>query len=581
MKNFLALFLFCLLTQTLQAYVGDACQKSETWKNLSLGDFWNQRFINSVNGKLSPVESMALAFKLKNSAETKYEEVFSEYWITNSLLRSGHFILAGFGFEKILNQLPKDSEYQSLRIATFDCLAELHHQYPSRKLNRNIQSSLALLPPSETRDYMAFRWSLENRDYSNSLKLISADSPYLNLTKAMQLYEKQEWQKSSVNMDEFFSKSKKLKYVKSQINHWKLFAARVHFTATNHSKALEYWQSVDKRSNELVQSLTELSWNHLKAGHHNDALGSALSLQTGWLSNTYSPESLMVMAMAFNETCHYPEAMRAVELLRRQYDPVILWLNESKNIPSTKLYSELVLSLKKQSSVPFRLSGEWVRSANFLSAQNEINSILKIADVNVEFKKQAQLKQKERILSLLKFAKSLRKDLEAQQKLEPSRADFPMPLELRLEDLKSQIVEYEALREFAPVWIKIEKSNQSLAVVRKNELMKIIEKHIQYNNKRISDQLADIYDNIKFVEIEIYQGATQDMIVSHSQAEVQSKLSGLKNKKEFQLKSGELSWGQISTEKLGQSEIWEDELGGFKTDLPNKCLKEKFARSEI
>jgi hypothetical protein len=81
------------------------------------------------------------------------------------------------------------------------------------------------------------------------------------------------------------------------------------------------------------------------------------------------------------------------------------------------------------------------------------------------------------------------------------------------------------------------------------------------------------------VEIEIYQGATQDMILSNSNPDIDRKIASLRQRKEFQLNANELNWGQISTEKLGESEIWEDELGGFKADLPNKCSKANIARS--
>jgi hypothetical protein len=474
--------------------------------------------------------------------------------------------------------LPQEKDFDDLRLASFQCLGRLHHEFPSKQLSRNLYSSVQALPAGDEKNYWLYRWAIEQNQHASAARQMSDDSPLLPLMKALVAYDAQEWSKAATFMDGFFAQKNVHPYVKSQMELWKIFAARMHYSASTFSKAGTYWGSVEKRSNELVQALTEVAWSQLKAGKYNDAIGTSLSLQTGWLSNTYSPEGLMVMSMAFNETCHYPEAMRASELLRKQYDPVRDWIKDNRKMSNAELYAELVKVMKKDSKVPYRLSGEWIRSPRFISRQSEINAILKMDGRTKETLAAGKKRQQERVVELLKLVRELKNDVVSARKSDPNKLELPDFINVKLDALRGRIEEYDALRAFAPVWKQAVKANEKAGATRKNELVKGISEHMRQTNERILGQIEDVYDNLQFVEVEIYQGATQDMIFSNSHPDYAKKMAALKGKEGFSLKAQELNWGQISTEQLGESEIWEDELGGFKADLPNKCDKSKFAK---
>ncbi len=568
-------------TASAQANVNGACTPSEKWGLLPLDTAWAQRFRESIRETHSPVESMAFAQRLRQDSDSRLSDFFSEYWLSRSLVRSGHFPLAEAGFERILSRLPAEKDYETLRLASFQCLGLIHHQFPSRQISRSLYSAPQALPMGAEKDYWLFRWAIEQDQAKSALKLMSAESDFAPALKALIAYEDQEWSKAGEHIDAFLMRPARHPYLKSQLEHWRLFAGRVHYSASTFSKAMNYWGAVDRRSNELVQALTEVAWAQLKSGKYNDAIGTSLSLQTGWLQNTYSPEGLMVMAMAFNETCHYPEAMRATELLRSQYEPVLTWLKENKKLSDEALYEELVKAMrKKDSKVPYRLASEWIRSPRFLSRQVEVNALLKMNERSQETLQKGRMRQKERVQELLKLVRDLKTDIVSAQKSNPDKLNLPDWIQVKLDTLKGRLEEYDALRSFAPVWKQADNANKKLSATRKSELTKAISRHVAQTNERVMGQILDIYDNLQFVEVEIYQGATQDMIFTNSHPDYQKKLSALKNKEGFRLKSQELSWGQISTEQLGQSEIWEDELGGFKADLPNKCDKSKIARSQ-
>ncbi|MEO5666638.1 MAG: hypothetical protein ABIR96_01130 [Bdellovibrionota bacterium] len=561
------------------AAVSSGCGESEKWSAMTLSATWTTRYQSFSKGQISPIEGMALAHELRKESDSRWSDLFSEYWLSNALLKSGHFPLAESGFERVLARLPQEKEFDDLRVASFQCLGRLHHQYSSRQISRNLYSAIQSLPAGDEKDYWLYRWAIEQNQARAALKQMRSESELAPLLKALVFYDEQEWSKAAGQMDAYFAQTSVHPYLTSETEHWKIFAGRMHYSASTFSKAIAYWNSVDKRSNELVEALTEFSWAQLKFAKYNEAIGTALSLQTGWLSNTYSPEGLMVMSMAFNETCHYPEAMRSSELLRKQYDPVLAWLKDNKKLSSSALYQELVKAMKKESKAPYRLSSEWIRSPRFIARQSEVNALIRMDDRSKESLALAQKRQRERVAELLKLVREIKSDVVSAQKSDKKKVDLPEWINVKLESLRKNIEEYDALRAFAPVWKQADAANRKIASTRRADLIQAISDHVAQTNARVLSQIEDVYDNLQFVEVEIYQGATQDMIFSNSHPDYSKKINELKSREGFRLKSQELNWGQISTEELGQSEIWEDELGGFKADLPNKCDKGKIARS--
>ena len=557
----------------------ESCTSGESWSNIKLDTVWVKRFKQYLNKSVSSMEGMAFARELKSSSVTRYEELFSQYWLAHALERSGHFPIAADGFERVIKMIPKGKEFAKIRSASFGCLMKIHHNHNSRSVSTSTYSSWKKLEKSQLKDYISYRWGIEKLKFKQAAKQMTKDSPLKLVLEALADWDNRDWKMGAEKMDKLFAALPRHPYLKPHLNYWRILAARLHFSSSSHRKAIQYLALVDKKANELVPSLTEMAWAQLKSGKYNAAIGTSLSLQTGWLKNTYSPEGLMVMSMAFNETCYYPESMRSLELLRKQYGPVAKWLKQNKKMKLDQLYVELKKSLKKDSDVPFRLSSEWVKSKAFISRQSEVNELHKQSVYSKKTETEAKTRQKIRVAKLLKDVRIIKKDLEDFQKTEAHSALIPDWIEIKLTALQNDLEEYDALRGFAPVWKLVKRSNTKTSNRRKSVLLSQIKKNIKATNKRIGDQLSDIDENIKFIEVEVYQGATQDVIFSNANPDYGKKLASLKKKQGFKLNPNEMKWGSISTNDLTRGEIWEDELGGFKADLPNKCTRAKVARS--
>jgi hypothetical protein len=572
------IFALCMAVAPLGAFAGveikGGCSVNETWKAPELGNTWRRRFGEYLAGQMSPMEGMALANLLRRTAEDTETQLLGEYWLSHALRRAELSPMAHRGFAEIISQDP-DKDTLPLQRASLECVLAIHHENGARRLPEGTERVLPLLEEGDLRSHVAYRWILENKITASVRAFIQKGSQHDELMTAYQGSRDNEYAPVAKSLDAYFARSERSKYLTSQDDHWHLLAGRAHYAIGTLKAAKDHWQKVGKRSNQLVPALTELAWAQIRSEEYNSAIGSALSLQTGWLQNTYSPEGLMVMAIAFNETCHFPEALRAVELFRRQYQEAAAWLADPKNHDKSKLYGWAAATLKKDPLVriPFRVAGEWLRSPHFLERQGEINRMLGQGKMAEGQYATARIQQKKLVTNLLKEVRTVRADIEKFRRENPRTAGLSPALEEQLEGLRARLEDYDSLRRFAPVWSKIDERNRGLASVRSKDLMRQIAERIEQSNQKLHAQFLDVSDNLKFVEVEIYQGATQDMIFSNSHPDFEKKMAELKKKKGWSLDSGTQSWGNISTVSLQSAEIWEDELGGFSADLPNKCEK--------
>src|SRR5262249_43162896 len=151
----------------------------------------------------------------------------------------------------------------------------------------------------------------------------------------------------------------------------RLLLARSYYANGNFKGAVTQLKLIGRGSNDLSESLSELAWAFLMDERYNEAIGASISLQAGGLRHTFAPEAPMVMSMALNELCQYPDAVRAIQVFRRNYESPHRWLTEWETHPKD-LYPLAAQFLNKGKEVPERVASEWVRSPLFISHQDEI-----------------------------------------------------------------------------------------------------------------------------------------------------------------------------------------------------------------
>lgn len=554
----------------------DGCESSESWTlGAEVPLRFQKRFKRYLSGRMSALEAFSHARRLRSESEDENVEQFAGYWLSHAFMKAKIYPMAHKGFSSIIEG---DVSKASLAVqsAALSCLLKIGQELEARELPKEAINVIAMMPASEFRSRASYRMNLQNRN-GDATKFISAKSPYELVNRAFNGVRTNQWRVAAEALDAYFLNKSHPSELKSQESHLRILAARAQFSIGNFKKARDYYVGVDRSSNEFAEALSELAWSQLRMREHNAAIGTSLSLQTGWLVSTYSPEAVMIMAMAFNETCHFPEALRAMDLFKKQYAPVSDWLTNTK-VPNGDFYSLALSALKKEEKVPFRISGEWIRSPLFLNRQSEINEMIKQDSYMVDAEVVAKKAQKQMAVDLLKVVASIKKNIAQFKKLNPDKDLFSNDINSSLDDLRAGLEDYDTLRRAAPPWKSLKKGNTELATSRRKELVADINSAIKNMNQQMLYQLADVVENFRFVEIEIYQGASMDMVFSHANPQFEKKLKEAK-KPDGGVRPNEWQWGSLDTGSLQSQEIWEDELGGFKADLPNRCDKRKVAAS--
>jgi hypothetical protein len=111
------------------------------------------------------------------------------------------------------------------------------------------------------------------------------------------------------------------------------------------------------------------------------------------------------------------------------------------------------------------------------------------------------------------------------------------------------------------------RAHTKAAPAERARLVKEIETELAALNLRMSLQLDEVAENLHFVEVEIYQGATQDIIWQNAHPDYKELVLT------FEKRSGpdrarNWSWGSVTGGLAGTYEIWEDELGAFRAAKP-------------
>ena len=222
----------------------------------------------------------------------------------------------------------------------------------------------------------------------------------------------------------------------------RLLLARSLYQMEYYDKAKYVYQSITKGSNHLAQALSELAWTYLKMGEYDGAVGTAINLQSGGLKSTFAPEATLVLGMSMNELCQYPEAARAVDHFKRNYESTYKWLQSKRN--SKNLYKEAIQYLsetkKSEVKVPERIVSEWIRSPLFISRQEELNELFKIKNTAIELINSGKNQQRSTAVALLKFAKDLNHRYRlARVNLKPGES-LPHTIQKDLQPLKNDFM---------------------------------------------------------------------------------------------------------------------------------------------
>lgn len=608
MRNSLIVILLGMLSALGHAQAADlgasgACTSLERWSYGSgIEPATRKRFEKLLFAQVPPMQGFAEGLALARSGASAKAKLFGEYWKNRALLQGELASAALDGFSAIAASDP-NAETIGVQLAAIDCINRIHERYPALPLPAEMRTRLAqirgVMTPSQPHDPL---WTLTvnliledlARDSSRSsvsslASLLSGSGAYEAFGRGFIAAEERDHSQTIAALEKTLGRSdideRLPQSLVRHLPHARLVLARAYYSTGQFERATAQYNLLPRSSNETPEMLSELSWSYLMSERYADAVGVATNLQVGHMRGTFTPEAPVVMAMSLNELCQYPDSLRAVQLFRRDYQAAYEWLTSWGKSPKQPLYPLAIQYLQKRDKrdqrpeqVPERVAGEWVRSTLFISHQEEIHRLFGEHDKAKAFVDGGTQSQNGLARDIRSRASGLNVGVREEQGglLGVYNAEkVPAKKAADLAELRSLVDQYNHLRDAAEYLQPVLAELDTRAGAIREQLVQEINANLARRSARMLKQLEDTAENSKLVEVEIYNGASHDMIWRNAHpdyAAVEKKMKVAYSRP----KGGTLNWGTVdpSNQKV---EIWEDELGAFKANLHDNCSsKERY-----
>ena len=585
-------------SETSPLYGSGACTGSEHW-TFTGAVFESKRddFKASLKGSLAPVRGFSEALALRRFAPNNETRFLGEYWISRALFDGKLPHIAFNGFASIA-QRPVKPETAGVQLSALDCMLLIQSNYPSIPLPAGVTANIlafrkqAVTP--EMRDVVwraasaalqvqlalkpvSSRKVVADEKVDSLMDVLKDAGTYEDFAIAIRATHTNDHNTAVTRFDRFLNAASMPAALKRHVNTAQILMARSLYSLKQFDRAGIHLKLVTKSSNELAGALEGLAWSLLMNDNLTQSIGTAMNLQAGGLRHTFAPEAPMVMAMALNELCQYPESVRAIRSFQRNYEKAYKWLGANVN---DNLYPKAVQFIRRApgQEVPDRIASEWVRSPMFISSQDELNLLFEEQESTIALGRSGAREQTKIADSLLLRAKPLPSRLKAAKAKMKEGDSLPLLLREDLLALKDMILRYRRLQQGAPVWHTILANHKKSAKTTELKLVAAINADLRTRSLRMLTQLEEISENIQLIEVEIYNGASQDIIWQNAHPEFKKIAQKMKEEQRREATAKSMDWGRAPASLDDEGgEVWEDELGSFAANLNDNCSsKDKY-----
>lgn len=343
-----------------------------------------------------------------------------------------------------------------------------------------------------------------------------------------------------------------------------LTLARLHFQKGNYQTSYDYYLKIDKTSSVWLQAMVEQAWTQVLAGDNIGAAGNMFSLHTQFFNKAYAPETYIVRTVGYLNLCQYGDGVAVLNDLKKRYSSVEDKLTAFKKTNTDPLaYYELIKSsirnsdLNEVQGVPRSFIAELARHPSFTGPQKQINNY---EDENNRFNKIT--------LDLI------RKEREVRLRMIKAKNEYKVAQSKKASNLKKKEQEYLAVGiEYAIASRAKEgiKKMRTLAIARmdkeKTELRNKIAKTLQTRYSDFLASLDNLIDQKEVLAYEIYSGAGEHIRYQMAGGEIKDRSPAALTPKEDE----SYKWKY-------KGEVWEDEIGHYRSSLKNVCPSDDVAQ---
>jgi hypothetical protein len=347
-----------------------------------------------------------------------------------------------------------------------------------------------------------------------------------------------------------------------------LTLARLYFQKGNYKQSYAHFLSIDKSSQFWLQSTTEQALTQILSGDYVGAAGNMFSLHTEYFKKAYSPESYLIRAVGYLNLCQFGDSVSVISELQKRYTKVneqIQSFQAANKNPAD--YYGLVRELFSKNEgadvrgIPKPFIIELARHPSFLTIQRRINN----SEEEVQrFTTVAN--------NLANKAASLRQSIAtAKNELPNLKAKGANPMLLEQQQRRVLTLESE-LSMALNGREKIEKmkvqANERLNTEK--EKMKVVAGEVlQKRYLKASKDLSETLEQKDVLAYEIYSGAGEHLRYQMAGGEAKERNP-----------AAELTPEEKRSYKWKfKGEVWEDEIGHYRSGLTNVCAKEDFAKN--
>lgn len=404
----------------------------------------------------------------------------------------------------------------------------------------------------------------------DALKYIPEKSKYTKdalMISALSSYRTGKIDKAATDLQMLISKAEKSDSLYSIAA---LTLARIQFQKGQYKEAFQSYLKVDRGSHLWLQAMVEQAWAQILTEDYEGAAGNMFSLHTDFFKNAFAPESYTVRSVAYLNLCQYGDGIQVLSNLRNKYGPVIGRLMEyQKSKTSPQDYYETVRTWLKNSEqkvvdgLPRSYIVELARHPSFMKAQMQINNF----EDEIEAFNKANLALIQKEKDLIKRQNDIKGEIAKVRELKNGGKVSAAQLKVDTDGFERKLASLKAQHQLANRargFIKDARVRAQARIEKEKVVLK--EKASVALKKRFELLIADlthVLEQNEVLQYETLAGAGEHLRSQSAGAEANTK-------ERTQLKPE----ADKSVKWKFKGEIWEDEVGHYRSSLKNVCPKD-------
>lgn len=321
--------------------------------------------------------------------------------------------------------------------------------------------------------------------------------------------------------------------------------ARLYFQKAQYKQSYQTYLKVDRSSSLWLQSVIEQAWAQILSGDNIGAAGNMFSLHTEIFRKVHLPESYIVRSVGYLNMCQYGDALHVLTDLdsrfRTTYEKLVKFQNENK---STGIYYDLVKAwfsnskLAENNLVPRSFVAELASHPAFTATQKKINAF------------EEELNRFNKIIQILSATEAtLRKNVETVKSI-------------------TKQLETQAAKSGQGNLQKMMASSSTRINNEKSALRKKADENIKKHSNELIATLGKLLEQEEILAYEVYSGAGEHIRYQVAGGQVDDRKPEAltpEEKKSYKWKF--------------RGEIWDDEIGHYRSSLKNVCPHDEVAQA--